>query len=163
MKKRIYRPTEGKIIGGVCAGLGDYFDIDPTWIRILFVLTIFAQGVGLLTYLVAWIVIPRQVTPSPSAPVIVGDPVPASPLAPTPASPVPQRGPSFLPGVILIALGLIFLFNRLFFWFDFRYIWPLVLVGIGVVLIFHSVRPRRESVHSTEAVTSLPEVDNERR
>ena len=163
MKKRIYRPTEGKIIGGVCAGLGEYFDIDPTWIRILFVLTIFAQGVGLLTYLVAWIIIPRQVSGSPSQPSAVGDTAPSAAIAPASPESVPQRGPSFLPGVILIALGLIFLFNRLFFWFDFRYIWPLVLVGIGVVLIFHSIRPHREASHSTGTIPNIPEVDNERR
>jgi phage shock protein PspC (stress-responsive transcriptional regulator) len=161
MKKRIYLPTKGKIIGGVCAGLGEYFDIDPTWIRILFVLTIFAQGVGLLAYLVAWIVIPRRPEILGAAPAVeVAQPSGASIRRDTVAA---TRGPSFLPGVILIGLGLIFLFNRLFFWFDFRYIWPLVLVGIGVVLIFHSVKPRKEVTHSAHAASEITEVNDERR
>jgi phage shock protein C len=160
MRKRIYRPTEGKIIGGVCAGLGEYFDIDPTWIRILFVLTIFAQGAGLLAYLVAWIVIPRRpeiigAAPSPETPQPSGAAVRRDAIAAT-------RGPSFLPGVILIALGLIFLFDRLFFWFSFRYVWPLVLVGIGVVLIFHSVRPRTAVSDSSQVVSNATEVNNDR-
>jgi len=161
MKKRIYRPAEGKIIGGVCAGLGEYFDIDPTWIRILFVLTMFAQGAGLLAYLVAWIVIPRRPEILGAAPAAeVAQPSGASIRRDTVAA---TRGPSFLPGVILIGLGLIFLFNRLFFWFDFRYIWPLVLVGIGVVLIFHSVKPRKEVTHSAHATSEITEVNDERR
>ena len=161
VKKRVYRPTEGKIIGGVCAGLGEYFDIDPTWIRILFVLTMFAQGAGLLAYLVAWIVIPRRPEVSNAQPITEG----VQPLGVTTsqeAVPV-TRGPSFLPGVILIALGLIFLFERLFYWFDFRYIWPLVLVGIGAVLIFHSVRPAKEAHHSVHPAEGITEVNNERR
>ncbi len=163
MKKRIYRPVEGKVIGGVCAGLGEYFDIDPTWIRILFVLTIFAQGVGLLTYLVAWIVIPRIPEPSRPAPSPATEAGQSPGIVSPPTDASQLRGPSFLPGVILIALGLIFLFNRLFFWFDFRYVWPLVLVGIGVVLIFHSVKPRRETSHSVHIISDTTEAENERR
>ena len=60
MRKRIYRSTSDKVIGGVCGGLGEYFGIDPTWVRVLFVLSLFAEGVGLLAYLIGWIVIPKE-------------------------------------------------------------------------------------------------------
>ncbi len=59
MKKRLYR-SRPRVIGGVCAGLAEYFDIDPTWIRLLFVLLIFASGIGLIAYVIGWIVIPAR-------------------------------------------------------------------------------------------------------
>lgn len=48
------------MVGGVCAGLGIYFDIDPTIVRILFVVIAFAGGASLLAYLIMWIVIPEE-------------------------------------------------------------------------------------------------------
>lgn len=57
-KKKLYRiPSEG-MIGGVCAGLGDYFDIDPTIVRLVFVLLFFAGFSGGLIYLVMWLIVP---------------------------------------------------------------------------------------------------------
>ncbi len=56
--KRLYRnKSEGKL-GGVCAGLGDYFNIDPVIIRLAFLLLLFAGG-G-IAYLVAWIIVPER-------------------------------------------------------------------------------------------------------
>lgn len=54
--KRLYRNLNEAKIGGVCAGLGDYFNVDPVIIRLAFLLFIFA-GSG-LAYLVAWIIVP---------------------------------------------------------------------------------------------------------
>ncbi len=60
--KRLYRETDGAIIGGVCNGLGAYLRIDPVWIRIIFVLfTVFYLS-GLLVYIVLWIALPRAIT-----------------------------------------------------------------------------------------------------
>lgn len=60
MDRRIYLSETNKKIGGVCGGLGEYFGIDPTIIRILWVLTVFLDGIGLLAYFIAWIVMPRR-------------------------------------------------------------------------------------------------------
>jgi phage shock protein C len=57
--KRLYRSNE-KMIAGVCSGLADYFDIDPTIIRILFVVIAFAGGAALLAYLIMWIIVPQE-------------------------------------------------------------------------------------------------------
>ncbi len=54
--KRLYRNSKEAKIGGVCAGLGDYFNIDPVIIRLAFLLLIFAGG-G-IAYLVAWVIVP---------------------------------------------------------------------------------------------------------
>ncbi len=56
--RRLYRDQKRKILGGVCAGLGYYFNVDPVWIRLLFVLLTFAWGVILVAYIIMWIAIP---------------------------------------------------------------------------------------------------------
>jgi phage shock protein PspC (stress-responsive transcriptional regulator) len=134
------------MIGGVCAGIAEYFGVDPTWIRLLAVLLIFASGFGLVAYVVAWIVIPRGPLANPAEPAAV------SSTRPTAVS--PSRGLGFIPGIVLILLGMVFLFDNLFFWFDWDYVWPLLLVGAGVLMIYHSIRPSpvREREHSDTKV-----------
>jgi len=61
-KKRLYRDPENKIIGGVCSGLAAYFNIDPLVVRVLMAILFFANGIGLLGYLVLWIAVPRALT-----------------------------------------------------------------------------------------------------
>jgi phage shock protein C len=56
--KRLMRSSRDKKIGGVCAGLADYFDLDPTIVRIVWLLAIFFAGTGALVYLVLWIALP---------------------------------------------------------------------------------------------------------
>jgi len=57
-QKRLMRSSRDKKIGGVCAGLADYFDLDPTIVRIVWLLAIFFAGTGLLVYLILWIALP---------------------------------------------------------------------------------------------------------
>ena len=59
--KRLYRASsKDSIIAGVCAGIADYFNIDPVLIRLLWIVFILGFGTGVLAYLVAWIIIPRK-------------------------------------------------------------------------------------------------------
>ena len=58
--KKIYRKTDDCIIAGVCAGLADYFEIDETLVRVIFVLLFIGGGSGLLIYLILWLVIPKE-------------------------------------------------------------------------------------------------------
>ncbi|HAD81596.1 MAG: PspC domain-containing protein [Candidatus Edwardsbacteria bacterium RIFOXYD12_FULL_50_11] len=59
MAKRIYRSTRDRMLGGVCGGIGEYFDVDPTIVRLVAV--VFAlSGAGILAYIIAWIIIPDQ-------------------------------------------------------------------------------------------------------
>lgn len=59
-RKRLMRPRDGRKLAGVCAGLGEYFDIDPTLIRVLWVLAVVFGGTGILAYIIAWIVMPEE-------------------------------------------------------------------------------------------------------
>jgi len=58
--KRFYRSNQHRILGGVCGGLGDYFDIDPVIMRIIFFILAFAGGGGVLIYIILWILVPEE-------------------------------------------------------------------------------------------------------
>ncbi|MBI2022287.1 PspC domain-containing protein [Candidatus Daviesbacteria bacterium] len=57
---RLYRSETNRIIAGVCGGLGEYFNIDPTIIRIIFVLMTVFGGSGILIYIILWLVTPSE-------------------------------------------------------------------------------------------------------
>jgi len=119
--KRLYRSRTSRVIGGVCGGLGEYFGIDPTFIRILAVLLVFADGIGLLGYIIAWIIIPRR-----------------------PQEVVVAEGEKtdyatwnrYIPGAILILLGMFFLIQRSYWWWHIERFWPVLIIGLGLLFIF---------------------------
>ena len=128
MAKRMYLSNQNKVIAGVGGGLGEYFDIDPVLIRIGFVVLVFLHGFGLLAYIVAWIAMPR---------------VPADQVV---VEPVSKREPSpirkYLPGITLVLIGLVFLLERTFYWFEWRYLWPVLIIVAGLALILSAVLNR---------------------
>lgn len=64
-KRRLFRDPENKMLGGVCAGIAAYLDVDVTWVRLAVVaITILSMSVGAIGYLVLWIVVPEAVTPT---------------------------------------------------------------------------------------------------
>ncbi len=67
--KRLMRSSRDKKIGGVCAGLAEYFDLDATIVRVVWLLAIFFAGTGLFVYLILWIVLPQApLTPTVAVP-----------------------------------------------------------------------------------------------
>jgi len=58
--RRLYRSNKNKVLGGVCGGLGEYFNIDPVLIRLIWIFFVLFWGTGLLAYIIAWLVIPRK-------------------------------------------------------------------------------------------------------
>lgn len=61
-RRRVFRDTDEKIIGGVCAGVANYFDFDPIWLRAAFAISFFVFGSGILLYIILWIIIPAAKT-----------------------------------------------------------------------------------------------------
>lgn len=59
-QKRLYKSSTNRVLCGVCGGIGEYFNIDPMIIRLIFVLFVFGVGSGLLAYIVAAIIMPEQ-------------------------------------------------------------------------------------------------------
>ncbi|OGT53206.1 MAG: hypothetical protein A3E84_01070 [Gammaproteobacteria bacterium RIFCSPHIGHO2_12_FULL_42_13] len=58
--KKLYRSRKERIVAGVCGGLAEHFGMDPTWIRLLFVLFFFLGGCALLVYLIMWLIVPME-------------------------------------------------------------------------------------------------------
>lgn len=66
MEKRLQRSRTEKMIGGVCGGLAEYFNVDPTIVRILWVIISLLGGAGILLYIILWVIMPLQ-PPAPLA------------------------------------------------------------------------------------------------
>lgn len=139
MSKKLYRSRVDCKIGGVCGGLAQYFNIDPTIVRIVAVLLIFADGVGLLAYLIAWIIVPRE-------------PIAASEEITEPAPVKKEYSPwnKALPGLILVIVGVLFLLKNNYWWFDFGDFWPLLLIIVGILLLIKSGNSRSDDEKSKE-------------
>ncbi|MDO4354286.1 MAG: PspC domain-containing protein [Clostridia bacterium] len=60
MPKRLYRIEQGKMLAGVCGGIAEYFDVDPSLVRLAWVLFCAVGGSGVLAYIVAAIIIPKK-------------------------------------------------------------------------------------------------------
>ena len=58
--KALVRPRRGRVVAGVCAGLARRFDMSPTVVRVLFVLSLFLPGPQILLYLALWIILPQE-------------------------------------------------------------------------------------------------------
>jgi phage shock protein PspC (stress-responsive transcriptional regulator) len=56
--KQLMRDQKRKILGGVCAGLGNYFNTDPLWIRLIFAVLTFAYGITFFVYIIMWLIVP---------------------------------------------------------------------------------------------------------
>ncbi len=59
MNKRLTLGND-KIIGGVCSGIGEYLDIDPTLVRLAWIILLFCNGVGIVPYLLCWMIMPSN-------------------------------------------------------------------------------------------------------
>src|SRR5919204_7041753 len=59
-KPKLYRSRTDHVLAGVCGGLGQYLSIDPTLVRVFFVLLALAQGIGVVAYVLLWIVLPYE-------------------------------------------------------------------------------------------------------
>ena len=60
--KRLYRQLKDKVLGGVCSGLAEYFEIDPVLFRVLFIIALFLGSMGFWLYIILWIVVPKAPT-----------------------------------------------------------------------------------------------------
>lgn len=147
MNKTLYRSNRDKMIAGICGGLSDYFNMDPTIVRILWVVFTFAtNGAGIIAYIVGMFIIPKKpydfnnnddherrehmnnnhansnndgVNQQSGNGNYVND----------------KKSSSKLAGVILIMVGAYFLLREFFVWIDFSYVWPVMLIVVGTMVI----------------------------
>ena len=128
MEKKLQRDTKHKVIGGVCAGLANYFDTDASLLRVILALMILCAGTGFWFYVILWIVMPAD-TAQPHVDTI--DAV----VADTPKRPKVNRGSLFL-GLILIVAGVLGLLHHFVPAFNWKMVWPILLIVLGLILLF---------------------------
>ncbi len=160
MAKKLYRSREERMIWGVCGGMAEYFEVDPTIIRVAAVLSIFVSGLGVLAYILLALVVPLESSSAGKPNEVIKENVEEMRAT---AAEFGQQVQSALAGresksmaaserrgntvtviaIILIILGVIFLLDnlRLFWWLRFRFLWPFILIAIGLLFL---LRPRRK-------------------
>jgi phage shock protein C len=130
--RRLYRSQRGRMIGGVCGGISEYFRVDATLVRIAFIVLAFAGGWGIIAYIIGLIIIPEN-------PEKVEEDVKREGY-----EELTGRGAGYVWGIVFIMAGLIFLlFNYdmlpwqlwRFWYFPWKLFWPFVIILIGVILL----------------------------
>ncbi len=140
-QERLYRSNTEKIIGGVCGGLANYFAIDVVLARVVFVLLALFGGGGVLIYIVLWIAIPSYPGNIPNNSYKATGPEKEDTeedvevIYENKNLKKKNTNTGLIAGVILILLGLLFLGDRLFPWYNIADLWPLILVAVGVLMI----------------------------
>lgn len=139
----LYRSESNKIIAGVAGGLGEYFNIDPTIIRIIFILLTVFGGSGLIIYIVLWLVIPAK-SQSPKHPqdTIRSNIEDMKSTTKTFTHSIRNPGSSgdnsrFWWAIIIILIGFFFLMNNygLLDPLDLEKLWPVILMIFGLAII----------------------------
>ena len=139
---KLYRSEKNRIIAGVAGGLGDFFNVDTTLIRFIFILITIFGGGGILLYIILWLIMPNESSISVISKESIGKN----------ADEIKKRAQDFakdlrlnstransrkLFGLIIIILGIVFLFDNLGFlkFFNLAKLWPLLLVVIGIAIL----------------------------
>lgn len=166
MEKRLNRDTHNQMIAGVASGIAEYFEIDPVWVRISFVVAFFAGLSGLLVYVILWIAIPKKIyIPYNEVNYQVNNA--GNLYNPQPITRTKSSIGSLTGGITLIAIGGIFLlqqFDILPYWFTFYRLWPLALIIPGFIMLAKAsktkVKPVTEPAETTFTADKSPSTDN---
>lgn len=158
-KTRLTKSRDDRVIDGVCGGLAEYFGIDAVIVRLVFVVFTLINGLGILLYIIFMVIMPKPEDDehTPISKTIeqnvqemaeqvkdivedVGKDIDKKPSETTAAGEQKatqshKRSGWF--GAILILLGIVLLFDQLnlFWWFDDKFFWPLVLILIGLWML----------------------------
>jgi phage shock protein C len=123
--RKLTRGRTNRMIGGVCSGFAEYFQVDALLVRLAFVFVALLGGLGILLYLIALVIVPSGELPSENAPA------------------APERNGAKIAGIILIAVGALYLLKNVgielwnpFWEFPWGFGFPLLLVGVGLWIIY---------------------------
>jgi len=159
MERKLYRSRSERMICGVCGGLANYFDMDPTIVRIIFVLLALANGAGILIYIIMAIVVPLKGSKVSTSKEVIKENVEeiketASELGQEIRSTFEKtddeetsnkiRRRRNMLGFALIIIGVIIMLStlNLFRWISWGYIWPAIIIAVGLLIIFSSRRKK---------------------
>ena len=136
-KKKLYRSEDQQVLGGVCGGLAEYFSIDVTLVRIIFVL-LGLNGMGVALYFILWVLVPTE-----SMIAEFGNEDVVSHNVDDIVTQMRQMGSSFsqnaqgpvIVGVVLVALGAVFLLKEFVPWVSMALVWPVLLIAFGIYIL----------------------------
>ncbi len=152
MADQLYRKRQGKMIGGVAAGLGEYINVDPILIRVLFVIFTIINPLTLLAYIILWIVVEEQPyqayemgssnSYSSNESETESSQNVESESKETYAAEIkkPEGRGRKIAGILLIAIGFVFLADQWFPRFDFADIFPYALIAGGIWLLINATK-----------------------
>ena len=125
MEKRLYRSQKDKVLAGVCGGIGEYFNIDSTIIRLLWLVSIFVFEIGVLLYIIAAVVMPKAETENYFQ------------VEEDSSRNVSKVKSEKLFGYGLIIIGILLMLDRLkvLRWFDLKTVFPVLLIIGGIMIL----------------------------
>ena len=124
--RRLQRSRRDRVVGGVCGGIAHYLDIDPVLLRVAAAALALSGGLGVLAYVVAWVVIPEADDDEPERT----------------TAPAERHSVAIVVGAALVGLGVLLLARQWLPWFGAQAFWPLVVVAAGVVVLVSARKPR---------------------
>ena len=152
MNRRLSRCRHDRMLAGVASGMAEYFQVDPTLIRVLWLISIFFGGLGIFAYIVLAIIMPNEPDVAPGVDPAIGDTI-ADPANPAPsgwhAAAATHRHVTRDNGRIVTFAGLtLILFGALALIGVYlpdladggRFLWPAFILGMGVLLVAGAVR-----------------------
>lgn len=126
--KKLYRDQENAILGGVCAGISDYLRIDVTIVRVIFVAFAVIDGIGILAYLILWILLPVSQKQHNNNHESEKKDIESS----------EKTQPNYILGIVLITMGTVLLISNFVQQFHLvEKLWPLIFVAFGVGILLN--------------------------
>lgn len=171
MEKKLYRDEQNGKIAGVCAGLAEYLNVDVTVIRVIFAIALIMKGVGVVPYIVMWVVLPKKnpftqsnvhvdyTVPPVSNPFASGPQNAANPFtatgAPFAMPPKKKSSAGLIVGIGLVLFGSYFLLDNFDILpdLDLERLWPIAIIILGAsVVLSGKTKPwEKADWHKTEA------------
>lgn len=145
--RKLYRAAEGRMLGGVARGLAGHLGLPVSWVRIVFVALFVANGLGVLLYAAFWFVVPLG-TGGVAAPAGPTEPVAGAGggrrrFGRVRSGRRPEKGSVF--ALLVLVAGLVALGDNLQFGRANHYLWPLLLIGVGVALVWRQADDSRRA------------------
>ncbi len=143
---RLYRSSTNRVIGGVCGGLAEYFRVDATLVRILFVtLAIMFSGTGLPVYLLLWLFIPQRDVPFTDHDDSIRQNVDDikstfGELRQRHWGDANSSDRLLIGGAILVGVGLLLLLRNLNVLSFFNGLWPLGVIAVGILILIQNIK-----------------------
>jgi phage shock protein C len=141
--RKLYRSQSNRMVGGVCGGIAEYFEIDPNLVRLIWAAVTLVGGIGLLLYIASLVIIPNNPEQTPDDKSEKSENI--------------IKDKSLFWGSLLIIFGIFLLLRQfgLFYAFDFWHlpwqsIWAIILILIGAVLLYHRMREDTEEGEAVE-------------